>query len=197
MVDENTPLTKKQKPFAEYILRGESGANAARLAQYKGNADTLAAVAYENLRKPHIAKYIRDRMKDMVLDTNEALFNLSKLAKIANVGDFISMKEIYSIDMDGKSWLTGVVADFDIEKFNKAGYGHLIKSIKNTSNGPSIELRDPESANVWIGKHHGAFTEKKDINITGEIEHKHNEEERGRTISTLADALRGAISGKS
>ena len=96
MVDENTPLKGKQKPFAEYILQGESGANAARLAKYKGSANTLAVVAHENLRKPHIAKYIKDRMKDMVMDANEALWNITKLAKIVNMADYITIKDKFS-----------------------------------------------------------------------------------------------------
>ncbi len=54
-------LTGKQLAFCRWYVSAEVDFNAteaARRAGYKGNATTLAAMAYENIRKPHIAAHI-------------------------------------------------------------------------------------------------------------------------------------------
>jgi|SaaInlStandDraft_2_1057019.scaffolds.fasta_scaffold316298_1 hypothetical protein len=50
----NTLLTPKQLKFVSEYLRLGNGVEAARAAGYKGNANTLAVVSAENLRKPNI-----------------------------------------------------------------------------------------------------------------------------------------------
>ena len=52
-------LTVKQQRFVEYY--DGNGVDTARKAGYKGNEVTLASVAYENLRKPHIRAAIEAR----------------------------------------------------------------------------------------------------------------------------------------
>jgi phage terminase small subunit len=52
-------LTEKQLKFIE--LYNGNGTDAARKAGYDGDEKTLAAIAYENLRKPHIVQAIRER----------------------------------------------------------------------------------------------------------------------------------------
>lgn len=52
-------LTVKQQRFAD--LYDGNGVKAAREAGYKGNNITLAAVARENLAKPHILNIIKKR----------------------------------------------------------------------------------------------------------------------------------------
>lgn len=52
-------FTEKQEKFIA-AYQG-NGVQAAREAGYDGDDRTLAAVAYENLRKPHIAQAIRER----------------------------------------------------------------------------------------------------------------------------------------
>lgn len=54
------PLTPKQKAFAELYVALGNATEAARQAGYKGNNITLASVAAENLRKPHISQYIAE-----------------------------------------------------------------------------------------------------------------------------------------
>ena len=64
------PLTPKQQAFVrEYVGRANgNGAEAARLAGYTGNAETLAAIASENLRKPHIASAIAEHREKTIAD---------------------------------------------------------------------------------------------------------------------------------
>jgi phage terminase small subunit len=66
---QRTPQTVKQTGFIEAILRGLSGVKAAKAAGYKGNDTTLAAVAYENLRKPHIKAAILKRKAEIEVTT--------------------------------------------------------------------------------------------------------------------------------
>jgi phage terminase small subunit len=57
-------LTEKQRAFVEAYM-GEAEGNAteaARMAGYSGNDNTLSTVGAENLRKPKIRAEIRDRV---------------------------------------------------------------------------------------------------------------------------------------
>lgn len=61
---EDDKLTEKQRRFVEaYMGRAEGNATeAARLAGYSGSDETIRAVAYENLTKPHIRNAIEARV---------------------------------------------------------------------------------------------------------------------------------------
>ncbi|TQV82850.1 terminase small subunit [Aliikangiella coralliicola] len=59
MTSKSQKLTKKQELFVQnYLANGCNGVQAAKSAGYKGSDNTLASVAKENLRKPHIAEKI-------------------------------------------------------------------------------------------------------------------------------------------
>lgn len=84
-------LTTKQRLFVEaYLATGFNGVKAARAAGYKGNDITLAAVAYENLRKPHIKALIDQRIKEMAMSADEALARLSMSAR-SDLGEFLQL----------------------------------------------------------------------------------------------------------
>lgn len=51
-------LTAKQRSFVLEYIKSHNGVSAARVAGYKGNNQTLRAVAHENLTKPHIRRAI-------------------------------------------------------------------------------------------------------------------------------------------
>lgn len=68
----NKHLTHKQFNFVQhYIANSGNGVKAARDAGYKGNDVTLAQVATENLRKPHIQSEIIS-VRDSLKSTSEA-----------------------------------------------------------------------------------------------------------------------------
>lgn len=55
----NPTLTPKQRSFVDnYLANGCNGTQAAKAAGYKGNDNTLASIAKDNLRKPHIKSEI-------------------------------------------------------------------------------------------------------------------------------------------
>lgn len=68
-------LTPKQKKFCEYYIQSGNAADAARKAGY--SPKTADAIGRENLRKPTISDYIRERMgnqdKELVADADEVL----------------------------------------------------------------------------------------------------------------------------
>ena len=58
-------MTAKQKAFVRWYCSADvagNGTEAARRAGYAGSSNTLAAVARENLRKPHIRKEVDTRI---------------------------------------------------------------------------------------------------------------------------------------
>ena len=74
-------LTAKQQLFVVFFLDTLNATEAARKSGYKGNDATLAAVGYENLRKPHIRKAIREGMADLAIPEEELTARLSAEAR--------------------------------------------------------------------------------------------------------------------
>jgi len=63
-------LTIKQQSFINhYLANGGNGTQAARSAKYKGSDNTLAAVAKENIRKPHIKEFLDKAIAELKLMT--------------------------------------------------------------------------------------------------------------------------------
>jgi hypothetical protein len=125
-------LTGKQQAFINFYL-GEARFNAteaARLAGYEGNDQTLGQVGYENLRKPEIASEINSRINEAAMSANEVLGRLSQIAR-GEVADFL--------DEDGK---------FDLKtarKLKKAGLLKKLKSKRTFKQVDSITEGDEES----------------------------------------------------
>jgi len=69
-MNKDKPLTIKQQKYADdYIVTGNS-TMAAKNAGYKGNYNTLRAIASENLTKPNVKAYI-ERKKAEIAEKNE------------------------------------------------------------------------------------------------------------------------------
>lgn len=140
MIDENTPLRGKQAAFVEcYVICNFNGTAAARMAGYRGNDATLAAIAYENLNKPHIKAAIERKMKALTMAADEVLLRISQQAAVGYAA---------YLRPDGTVDLTRLLAD---------GMGHLIKGFKHTKFGVEVEFFDAQKALGLLGKHHGLF----------------------------------------
>jgi phage terminase small subunit len=153
-------LTDKQRAFVEAYLETLNGTEAARRANYKGKDATLSAVAYENLRKPHIRERIDERLAEMAMSANEVLARLTKQADPPDVTEFTKLKELYEYDSDGQRYLVGLALTLDLDQIQKLGLGKQIKRLKQTSGGLEIEWYDAQSALIQLGKYHKLFTEK-------------------------------------
>lgn len=116
-------LTGKQQAFINAYL-GEARFNAteaARIAGYEGNDVTLAAVGYENLRKPQVASEISLRMNEAAMSANEVLDRLSQIAR-GEVVDFL--------DEDGK---------FDLKTARRLKKAGLLKKIKSKRTSKQVD----------------------------------------------------------
>lgn len=76
------PLTYKEKLFGDFFAsNGFVGWRAAESAGYQGSKETLYVRASENLKKPHVRAYIEGLMDEMILDVDQAIAELSSIAK--------------------------------------------------------------------------------------------------------------------
>jgi phage terminase small subunit len=164
-------LTTKQRLFVEsYLSNGFNATEAARASGYKGNDTTLAAVGYENLRKPQMAAAVSERINEAAMSANEVLARLSDIAR-GEVTDFI--------DEDGK---------FDLKGARRAKKTGLLKKLKQKRTSKRVDVRtegDGEEAETLetslvyeevefemysahealrdLGKFHGLFVERQEI----------------------------------
>lgn len=135
-------FTALQRAFIDFYILEKNGTKAARLAGYKGNDATLAAVAYENLRKPQIKAELDRRFAEHAMSANEVLERLGDIARI-DMSEFIQIKH-------GIPFL-------DLEKAEVASKLHLLKKFKTGKQGVEIELYDKQAALETLGKHLGLF----------------------------------------
>ena len=102
-------LTPKQILFIDcYIANGGNGTQAAEDAGYKGSRETLAAIAYENLNKPHIKAEIERRLSQF-MTADEVLYRLTEIAN-ADLGSIL--------DEDGR---------IDLKKAKRQGKTRFLK----------------------------------------------------------------------
>ena len=132
-------LLPKQRAFVDAYLQCWNLSEAARLSGYKGTTQA----GYLILNKPQVAEEIRVRLEQDAMATEEVLKRLADQAR-ATVADFI-------------------IEDGDGYKVNWQAIkerGYLVKSIKQTKDGPQLELHDAQRALELIGKRLQLFTDR-------------------------------------
>lgn len=77
-------LSKKQKGFADDYINTRNGTKSAQQNYIVKTENTAAAIAYENLRKPHIENYIASVLTDELLSTKH-LALLNKMDESGNI----------------------------------------------------------------------------------------------------------------
>lgn len=140
-------LTGLQNAFIDAYL-GEAkfdATEAARIAGYKGNGVTLASVGYENLRKPQIAEEIKNRLQARAMSSDELLMRWGDQAR-ADTSDY------YNED-----------GDFDLGRFKKDGFGHLIKSVRPGKYGITVEFIDKIKSQELIARSSGMLVDKSEV----------------------------------
>jgi hypothetical protein len=159
-----TKLTDKQEAFICHYLVCLNATEAAFRAGYSGSRATLAAVGYENLRKPHIRAEIDRRMAALSMSANEVVFRLTEQAT-ADFSEYMVQGAIKDDDGEHLSVIT-----LDLEAVKKAGLGRLIKKITNSKYGPVIEFYDAQAALMALGRRHGLFTDRVTVDWQKELE---------------------------
>lgn len=130
-----------------------NGTEAARIAGYKGNDVTLAAVGSENLRKPQIVQLIAElrieaekKASDKILSAMETLVGHTKIAE-SDIADLFPDNPF-------------------LQEAQKRGISKLIKSIyfdKDTGRLVRLEMYSAQVALQDMAKHHGLMPTKIEI----------------------------------
>ena len=144
-------LTPKEQAWSDAWLETFNKTEAARRAKYRGNDITLASIGYENFRKPHIQEYIKTRLEEKVMTSEEVLSRFAEEARLS-IADFLD-KDTLKIDP---------------KKVHEKG--HLVKSITHSKYGPKLELYDAQAARLNIGKQLGLFSDKHVLEVKLEKE---------------------------
>lgn len=144
-------MTDKQKAFvAAYLSNGFNGTRAAQAAGYKGDDNTLAAIASENLRKPKIRQAIDSQMNQLGMSVHEVLGRLSEHAR-GDMRDFMGLGTD-SLKAHPRAWL--------IKKYKRKvttiGSGDAAIQLEQIE----IELHDPQAALVQLGRYHKLFVDR-------------------------------------
>lgn len=168
-------LTAKQQLFIDEYLKCWNATEAARRAGYDGDNNTLGVVGYENLRKPKISEVIERRIKESAMSANEVLMRLARQAR-GDMGEFAHIATSADIANHPQS---DIIKKFKKRRFYKDG--------EVTEETIELELYDSHAPLVDIGKAHGIFTDKHQIDINDTTL---TDEERIRRIATILDAAR-------
>lgn len=169
-MDEQSPekkLTPKQRLFVETYTT--NGFNATQAAITAGYSETTAySIGSENLKKPEIAAAIDRFFEENTMTAKEVLLRLTEHAR-GDIGDIWD-------PMSGQvNW------DEAIAKKKT----HLIKKLRHKTTRISrgsglgaeeietfedeIELHNPQFALHLLGKQHGLFVDKSEVNVKGDI----------------------------
>jgi phage terminase small subunit len=134
-------LTFKQRLFIEAYL-GKANGNATEAAKVAGyvSPNKQGPALLVNLG---IRAAIDARVSVVALTASEVLARLADIA-CGDTADFIT------VDAKGYPWL-------DLRRAKKAKKLGLIKKLTPTKFGMSVELHDPVTALVQLGKYHGLW----------------------------------------
>lgn len=158
-------LTDKQKRFCEEYLIDLNATQAAIRAGY--SEDSAGAIGHENLKKPDIQEYVSARQKELQEATGITQKRvLEEYAKIA----FFDIRSIYTVDgglknirdLDDSS--AGAIAS--VESYEEKTGGEDVEAIGVTR---KVKLHDKVRALSDLGRHLGMFTDKMDVNVSGNI----------------------------
>lgn len=152
-------LTAKQKAFIyHYLNNGFNGTKAAIAAGY--SEASAATIAYENLRKPHIAAEIDAGMKALAMGADETLSRLAMIAR-GDLGEFFA---------DLTAGELRASTDSIAQKLAKHPKSSLMKKLKvrtyaDLSQSVELELYSSLDALALLAKHHGLLVERHEIDL--------------------------------
>jgi hypothetical protein len=148
-------LTNLQQAFIDqYFLCNMNGTEAVIQAGYAvKNRQTAAAIASENLRKPHIRAEIDRRLEENTISANHVLYILTQHA-LGDVRHVIDKNGIPSMSMAIKNNATHMIKRWKRKKTT---------SEHSTTEEYEVELHDPQAAAVHLGRHYKLFTDKFEV----------------------------------
>lgn len=147
-MSEGAQLTDKQRLFAQHYVACLNATEAASRAGYGGDRVTLAAVGYENLRKPQIRAEIDRLLGEQTITPAEILGRLTAIAR-GDIGDFLTP--------------SGSGVRIDLKRAKELGLTPLIKSYSRTPQGVRIELYPAPEALAKLGDYYKLWGKGADL----------------------------------
>lgn len=178
-------LTAREAAFCEEYLVDRNGAQAAIRAGYSSH--TARQTAHKLLQKPHIRARIRERLDEHFSELGlQQRFLLGRLAAMAgaDIADFVEWKGRH-VHLKDSSEIPPELTP-------------LVKSVKETKEGLSLELHDAKDAIKVLLEYHQMLRKPVDVNVSGEVRHRHSKYEAAsdeELFRTREEALAAAIGG--
>lgn len=158
-------LSAKHEAFVEAYLKKWNATEAYLQVYPKSSRVAARANGARLIANDSIAEEIAARIAERAMDKDEVIDRLAAQAR-GSMGDFLTTSEDGGVRLDiGKAQ-------------DKA---HLIKkvtqrrTVRTTEKGEteetvlSFELHDAQAALTLIGRHHGIFKDKVDVNLSGNV----------------------------
>lgn len=162
-------LTGKQRAFIDAYLGPAkfNATEAARIAGYEGSDATLAAVGYENLRKPQIEAEVRERFNEATMSANEVLARLTEIAS-GQITDFLNEDGAFSLQITKQRGKAHLLKKLKIKRSAKKvesfpeGEEEQRETIETSlvHEDVEIEMYSAHEALRDLGKFHKLFTER-------------------------------------
>lgn len=160
-----SPLTDKQLRFCEEYLVDLNATKAAIRAGY--SEESAGSIGHENLKKPDVQEYISRRQKELQEATGITQKRvLEEYAKVA----FLDIRKYYTVDgalkpireLDDDA--AGALAGVEVYE-EKTGE----EDVEATGSTKKIKTYDKVKALDSLARHLGMFTDKMDVNLSGQI----------------------------
>jgi phage terminase small subunit len=149
-------LTNKQRVFVEEYLRTWNATQSALAAGY--SARTARFIGAENLTKPIIAEAIQARLSELKLSADEVLVRLGRYAR-GSLRPFLQPSGEIDLSTEEAQEHLDLLKRVKVKK-RSGGSGDNAW----TESEVDIEIVDPLTADVHIGRHHKLFTDKAELN---------------------------------
>jgi hypothetical protein len=143
-----------------------NGALAARISGYGTNPDTCATRAWQLLKRDDIQAAIRAWLRPRILSGERILDLLSKQGE-TDATQFESCYKTVVIE-DPDTGKTIAQRRIDWDRVRELGLGKLVRSVKQTKFGESIEFHDPQRALELVGKFHSLFADRLKVETVGD-----------------------------
>lgn len=183
--EEERKLTPQQQVFAEEYLRLWDGAKSARLAGY--SAKNAREQASRLLTKANIRAYIDRRIAEIAMSADEVLLRLAQHAR-GTFEPFLAADGAIDLMSESAKANIGLLKKVKVKEriLYPKGSDDPIKEIET-----EIEIHDPQSALVHMGRHYKLFTDKMEVDDTSLTD-----EQRVERVTRILDAARARRAGQ-
>lgn len=155
-------LTNKQELFVSEYLKHFNATKAALDAGY--SEKSAHSIGSENLKKPEIAARVQARLTQAAMTADEVLFHLAEIARadLDEVTDSLGNLDMKKARDAGKTRLIKKVRQRTITTSDRDGEGSDISETE-------VEMHDRLKALELLGKHHKLFTDKSEVETSGQV----------------------------